>query len=267
MKGEKMSSTGEIRVHKNRGYTIIPNDILRDMNLTLKAKALLGLMLSLPDDWDYTVAGLTKLVKEGYDSVDSGIKELIKFKYVYREESRKEKGYFKYIYHIFECPNDNYFLDRNNPVGENRVPDERIAENTKQLNKDNKIDKIDKTIYEEKIEHNLLTKELIRLNYLDGNDELSSFYFDQLFQKYLSEGRSYQELYSGIHYIVPRVIERNYIDEYGYEIKNRYGYFKNAIESNFEKLEKNTDELWSETELTNMLDNFKMNKKEGDLYR
>ena len=95
-----MSSTGEIRIHKNRGYTIIPNDILRDMNLTLKAKALLGLMLSLPDDWDYTVAGLTKLVKEGYDSVDSGIKELIKFKYVHREESRKEKGYFKYIYHI-----------------------------------------------------------------------------------------------------------------------------------------------------------------------
>ena len=61
-----MSSTGEVRVHKNRGYTIIPNDILRDLNLTLKAKALLGLMLSLPDDWDYTVAGLTKLVKEGY---------------------------------------------------------------------------------------------------------------------------------------------------------------------------------------------------------
>ena len=115
--------------------------------------------------------------------------------------------------------------------------------------------------------HNLLTKELIRLNYLDGNDELSSFYFDQLFQKYLSEGRSYQELYSGIHYIVPRVIERNYIDEYGYEIKNRYGYFKNAIESNFEKLEKNTDELWSETELTNMLKEFKMNTKEGGFIR
>ena len=96
-KEEKMSSTGEIRVHKNRGYTVIPNDILRDINLTLKAKALLGLMLSLPDDWDYTVAGLTKLVKEGDDSVDSRNKELIKFGYVYREESRKEKGYFKYI--------------------------------------------------------------------------------------------------------------------------------------------------------------------------
>lgn len=267
-----MTSTGEFRVHKNNGYTVIPNAILRDINLSLKAKSLLGLMLSLPDDWDYTVAGLTTLVKEGYDAVDSGIKELIKFGYISREESRKERGYFKYIYHIFESPNDNYFLNRNQPVGENRVPDKGIAENTEEQSKDNKIDKIDKTenkiSIDEKIEHNILTKELISLNYLNDDEELSSFYFDNLFTKYLSNGKSYKELFSAIHYIAPRVIERNFIDEEGNEIRNKFGYFKTAIESNFSKLEKMTDEIWSETELTKMLEEFKINeKKEGDLYR
>ena len=265
-----MAPAGEVRVHKNNGYTIIPNEILRDMNLSLKSKSLLSLMLSLPDDWDYTVAGLTKLVKEGYDSVDSGIKELIKFGYVYREESRKERGYFKYIYHIFESPKDNYYLNKNEPVGEKRVAVKRIAEKNEQQNKDNKKDikdKYDKT-QNKKIEHNILTKELIKLNYLSSDDEFSSFNFDNLFNHYLVDGKSYQELFSAIHYIVPRVIERNFTDEDGFEIKNRYSYFRNAIESNFEKLSKNTDEIWSEAELTKMLEEFKIKKKEeGDLYR
>ena len=265
-----MTPAGEVRVHKNNGYTIIPNEILRDMNLSLKSKSLLSLMLSLPDDWDYTVAGLTKLVKEGYDSVDSGIKELIKFGYVYREESRKERGYFKYIYHIFESPKDNYFLNKNKPVGEKRVAVKRIAEKTEQQNKDYKKDikdKYDKT-QNENINHNILTKELIKLNYIDSDDEFSSFNFDNLFHKYLSEGKSYLELFTSIHYIVSRVKGNNYTDEDGNEIKNRYSYFKNAIESNFERLDNQTDEIWSEAELTKMLEEFKIKKKEeGDLYR
>lgn len=265
-----MTPIGEVRVHKNSGYTVIPNEILRDMNLSLKSKSLLGLMLSLPVDWDYTVAGLTKLVKEGYDSVDSGIKELIKFGYVYREESRKERGYFKYVYHIFESPKDNYYLNINQPVGEKRVPVKRIAENTKQQNKDNKKDikdKYDKT-QNEKIDHSILTKELIKLNYLDSEDEFSSFNFDNLFHKYLSEGRSYLDLFTSIHYIVSRVKDNNYLDEDGNEIKNRYSYFKNAIESNFERFDNLADEIWPEAELTKMIEDFTIKKKEeGGLFR
>jgi hypothetical protein len=248
----------------------MPNELIRDMNLSLKSKALLSLMLSLPDDWDYSVAGLTKLVKEGYDSVDTGLKELIRYNYIFREGSRKERGHFKYIYHIFENPRENYFISRNQPVGEKRVAVKRIAANPEQQIKDNKKDikdKYDKT-QNEKIEHNVLTKELIKLNYLSSDDEFSSFNFDNLFHKYLSEGKSYLELFTSIHYIVSRVKGNNYTDEDGNEIKNRYSYFKNAIESNFERLDNQTDEIWSEAELTKMLEEFKIKKKEeGDLYR
>lgn len=263
-----MTSSSEVRVHRNNGYTIMPNELIRDMNLSLKSKALLCLMLSLPDDWDYSVAGLTKLVKEGYDSVDTGLKELIHYNYIYREGSRKEKGHFKYIYHIFENPHENYFINRNQPVGEKRVAVKRIAANPEQQIKDNKKDIKDKydKIQNEKIEHNVLTKELIKLNYLSSDDEFSSFNFDNLFHNYLAEGRSYQELFSAIHYIVPRVIDNGFKDENGDEIRNLYSYFKNAIESNWKKFEM-ADELWPETELTNMLEEFKMNTKEGGFIR
>lgn len=261
-----MTSNTEFKIHKQTGYTIMSNALIRDKNISLKSKALLSLMLSLPEDWDYSVAGLTSLVKEGYDAVDSALKELIKYNYIYRVESRKEKGLYKYIYHIFENPKDNYFKDKKQPVGEKRVSVKRLSDNHQQQNKDNKIDKIDKSINEE-INHNILTKELINLNYLDSDDELSSFYFDNLFQRYISEGKSYKELFSGIHYIVPRVVERNFKDEDGNKIENKYGYFKNALESNFKKFEI-ADEIWAETDLTNNVDSFIMNsKEEGDLYR
>lgn len=257
-----MNTNTEFKIHRQNGYTIMPNKLLRDMNLSLKSKALLSLMLSLPEDWDYSVAGLTAIVKEGYDSVNSAIRELIKYNYVFREESRKERGLYKYIYHIFECPEDNYFKDFFLTGGEKRVPVKRLSDKQQQQNKEYKIDKIDKTI-----EHNILTKELINLGYIDSND-FSSFYFDILFQKYLSEGRSYTELFSAIHYIVPRVISNEFKDEDGYEINNKYGYFKTALESNFRKFEEMADEIWSEAELTNILEDYKMNKKEeGELNR
>lgn len=67
MKREQMNSNTEFKIHRQNGYTIMPNKLLRDMNLSLKSKALLSLMLSLPEDWDYSVVGLTEIVKEGYE--------------------------------------------------------------------------------------------------------------------------------------------------------------------------------------------------------
>ena len=64
------------------------------------------------------------------------------------------------------------------------------------------------------------------------------FLFDKLFNEYLSNEKSYVELFGAIHYIVPRVVSRDFVDEDGHKIINKYGYFKNAIEANFEKLNK-----------------------------
>ena len=257
----KMKENNEVRIHKNTGYTIMSNIHLKDMELSLKSKGLLSFMLSLPPNWYFSVEGLTKVVKEGYDAIDSAIKELIRHNYIFREESRQEKGRFKYIYHIFENPEENYFKMQNPPVGEKQVPDEQVPEKPEQnrysnINKINtykeidNIDKIDKSkklkTFEKNITHNILTEELIKQNFIDSDDQMSSFNFDNLFNYYLSNGRSYQELFSSIHYIVSRVIERKFKDEEGNDIENKYGYFKNALESNFQKLDNLGKDLYDD---------------------
>ena len=64
------------RVHKNENYTVLSNYHFKEKEMSLKAKGLLSLMLSLPDAWDYSAAGLVKLSKDGKDSVNGALKEL-----------------------------------------------------------------------------------------------------------------------------------------------------------------------------------------------
>ena len=64
------------RIEKTRDYTVMSNYHLRDMSLSLKAKGLLSLMLSLPENWDYTMKGLARICKDGIDSISGGIREL-----------------------------------------------------------------------------------------------------------------------------------------------------------------------------------------------
>ena len=61
------------RIEKTRDYTVMSNYHLRDMSLSLKAKGLLSLMLSLPENWDYTMKGLARICKDGIDSISGGI--------------------------------------------------------------------------------------------------------------------------------------------------------------------------------------------------
>ena len=63
------------RIEKTRDYTVMSNYHLRDRSLSLKAKGLLSLMLSLPEDWDYTMKGLARICKDGIDSISGGIRE------------------------------------------------------------------------------------------------------------------------------------------------------------------------------------------------
>lgn len=95
------------RVEKNSNYTVISNYHLRDKNLSLRTIGLLSLILSLPESWDYSQAGLTAIVKDGEDSVRTGLKELEKFGYLERERERDENGRMKgVIYHIYETPKE-----------------------------------------------------------------------------------------------------------------------------------------------------------------
>ena len=91
-------------------------------------------------------------------------------------------------------------------------------------------------------EHNILTFELINRGYITEND-IQIFYYDDLFKELL-QNNSCKDLVQIIHYIVPRVINRQFKDEDGNFIKNRFGYFKNAIISNINRLNVEIDDLW-----------------------
>ena len=95
---------GVFRIEKTRDYTVMSNH-LRNAGLSLKSKGLLSMMLSLPEDWNYTTRGLAKICKEGTDSIGSALKELERAGYIVRNRLRDSKGKIvdvKYV--IYETP-------------------------------------------------------------------------------------------------------------------------------------------------------------------
>ena len=117
------------RVEKNKGYTVMSNHHLRNKELTLKAKGLLSQMLSLPENWDYTLAGLSHINKESIDAIRTAVLELEKAGYIERAQGRDEKGKMTAItYTIYEQPQS--------PVLENPTSNKPTSENPMQLNKD-----------------------------------------------------------------------------------------------------------------------------------
>lgn len=106
-----------IRVNKTKDYTVMSNYHLHEKDMSLKAKGLLSLMLSLPDDWDYSIDGLIKLSKDGKDSVTAAILELEKFGYLVRTQAKDKSGRFAgYDYDVYEKPMTGEPLTENPPT-------------------------------------------------------------------------------------------------------------------------------------------------------
>ena len=129
------------RVERNTGYTVMSNHHLRNKELTLKAKGLLSQMLSLPEDWDYTLAGLSHINREKIDAIREAVKELEKAGYIVRSRERDEKGRLRGAdYVIYEQPQpptsdlptlENPTLD--NPTLEKPTLEKPTLENPTQL--------------------------------------------------------------------------------------------------------------------------------------
>lgn len=103
------------RVEKTRDYTVMSNHHLKDTGLSLKAKGLLSMMLSLPDEWNYTTRGLAAICKEGVDSIGSTLRELEKTGYIVRNKLRDAKGRITDTeYVIYEKPQ---------PIPDSATPD------------------------------------------------------------------------------------------------------------------------------------------------
>lgn len=145
-----------VRSKKNKNYTKMSNYHLKDKNLSLKAKGLLSIMLSLPDKWEYSIAGLEVLSNDGKHTTNSAIKELEKHGYLLRKIERNDKGVIVgNSYTIVENPLNNPFTDyplTDNPVTEKPLTDnppteKPLTENQPQL------------ITKESITKELITKE------------------------------------------------------------------------------------------------------------
>ena len=87
------------RINKTQDYTVMSNFHLKDRSLSLKSKGLLSLILSLPEDWNYTTRGLAAICKEGVDSIGTALKELERAGYIKRNRLRDEKGKISLIHH------------------------------------------------------------------------------------------------------------------------------------------------------------------------
>ncbi len=127
------------RIEKTRDYTVMANHHLRNTELSLKAKGLLSLMLSLPEEWDYTTKGLARICKDGVDSICAGVRELEDHGYVVRERIRNPNGQLGAIeYTILEQPRTSEPKrekpERGNPVQANPVLGKPEQENPAQLN-------------------------------------------------------------------------------------------------------------------------------------
>ena len=103
--GERSEKMPVFRVSKNRDFTVIANSVFKDRRLSAKAKGILVEMLSLPENWDYTLKGLTTLFSDGIDSIRQGIKELEENGYIVRERKRDARGRLGGMeYVIYETP-------------------------------------------------------------------------------------------------------------------------------------------------------------------
>ncbi len=102
------------RVERTNNYTVMSNYHLRDKGLSLKAKGLLSLMLSLPEDWDYTLTGLARISLEGKDAIRAAVVELEKAGYIQRSQTTGRDGKFS----------NNEYIIRERLAAENPSPEE-----------------------------------------------------------------------------------------------------------------------------------------------
>lgn len=226
---------------KDQNYTVMSNYHLRDKNISLKAKGLLSQLLSYSSDWNLTINGLCSVLKEQEKAVKNTIKELETNNYLTRTRLQDEKGRFYYKYIIHEKPKYPY---PQNPPMDNPLVEKEGLINT------NKEDKIDKELYTSKIDNNSLIENNILLKYLIKNkfinkDDLELYKYDQLLREVLSE-YNYNDIARINAYIVRAYISHKGKDENDNNIINKFGYYKESLLNNINRLNSIDDIDWFE---------------------
>lgn len=182
-----------IRVEKTKNYTVMSNYHFKEKDMSLKAKGLLSLMLSLPDNWDYSIAGLVAICKENETAIKSALKELQQFGYVKVDKIMPDKtdsGRIEYIYNIYEKPKqDSKKQDVENLPLENQHVENPTQLNTNKLNtnklstKDN-IKKNSKKKSKIDIKIESIEKKCLEYDLTDEVIELLSRFFRNLLENH-----------------------------------------------------------------------------------
>lgn len=217
------------RINKTNNYTVMSNFHLQDKNLSYKAKGLLSYMLSLPEDWDYSINGLVAVSKEGNKAIRNILTELKENGYLIIEKNQNDKGQYDYEYQIYEIPHTQ---KGDMDLGDT---DNGIQQNTNKQNTKNK-DKIDKTI-------NSITMELVKRNFIELTD-LDLYLYDDLFNNLLDK-YEYKEIIVSTNYTIRKWFENKGLDEENNKIVNKYGYFKTSLENNLLKMTTEVDLGWN----------------------
>lgn len=215
------------RVEKTKNYTVMSNYHLKDKKLSLEARGLLSVMLSLRDDWDYSLSGLVKISNAGIKKVRNVLNELKKYGYLIIEKKKGNNGRFEYEYFIYEVP---YTLKGDVEEGEMV---EGIQLNTNKESINNK-DKLDKSL-------NVLTKELIKRKFINKDDiELYSYdsFFNTLLTKY-----NFKKCVIVISYVISKIKGKD-------SINDKYIYFKTSVLNNIEKIDNNDLPSWFNKDIT-----------------
>lgn len=166
-----------IRVEKSRNYTVVSNYHFKEKNMSLKAKGLLSLMLSLPDDWDYSISGLVAICKENETSIKTALDELKEFGYlkvVKKLPNETESGRIEYEYIVYEKKQEGEKQGL-----ENLGVEFLGVENQGQLNTNKSITNKQNNLIKEKKENNK-KKEIEILNEYDFSDKCKNAIIDWL---------------------------------------------------------------------------------------
>ena len=239
-------------VEKNNNYTVMANYHLRDKELSFKAKGLLSYMLSLPEDWDYSLNGLASVSKEGIKAVKNIIVELKEQGYLRINKIRKENGQYQYEYLIREIPEQ---IKPEYPKGYavKGETEKGIQINTNKQNTKEQIDKEDKSKKSSFFNGlNSLTKVIIKENYISEHD-IELFKYNNLFEELIKK-YDYEVILKITWYIICHITSNKFLDEEGNLIENKFGYFKTSMLNNINKLisneiKWNEDIGWFENEI------------------
>ena len=245
-----------MRKQKVNRYTTIDNYLIDDKRLDPEGKGYLIYMLRKPDNWKFNYKSIQNDLNVGERNVRTNINKLKDLKYLKIDKIKNEKGLYEYIYTIYEIPFD---IDLKNgfypDVRYEGVDSEYLQTDTDIINTNINKDKEDKPLKEytssffNPSEHNRLTLELIDIGYVDKED-LQLYQYDDFFEELLKDN-SYRELIRVFNYVTSKVIERDFIDEEGYEIKNKFGYLKSSMISNINRFRNMPDELYSDNDIEN----------------